>query len=220
MNIGKFVKHNTKVNKRVAKDMAKQERSISFLQNARGISKQSSFSKVFKPKGDKSQNISISFNDNIIADANFDLTNRLTPNFDNTNDYPLTRNKTKVLNFENMKFTREESDPTFRPNVFNESNSFNTADHYFGYSNPYFKMNNRRNTSKISNQFDPVRRYDYSIPPLKTENLRQISNACSRNSSIPLIAKDISIVKSSETASFGIQTRKNSRYVSQPMAIK
>lgn len=223
INIGKFVKKNTEINKRIAKDLAKQDRSISYLQNARGISKQSSIPRNFKNDNKMPSNI-------LNAPANFHGSSIVDTNL--INDYPITRNKTKIFGFGDIKFTREESDPAFRPNVFNEANAFNTADHYFGFSNPIRSMVQRKNTSNVSG-FNPFRdksnpsispkltpsKLDYNIPALRTENLRQLSNVGSRNSSIPLDLANAVKMKS-DTASFGILTRRSNKNVSQPVPIK
>jgi len=228
MNIGKVVKRNTSINKRTAKAAEKQHSTISFLQNARGISKQSSIGKAFKKDKSVFKNPS-----NIgTTPRNFaHMQNTSIPNFDRYTDYPLTRNKTKVLNFENMGFMREESDPAYRPSVFNEGNNFNTADHYFDLGiNSKISYPIHKNASNVSgfNLFRessnsvrspkfPDKKDEQYFAPLKTENLKYES----KNLENTLQVQNPNEKKLSETPSFGKNKKqRNNRIVSQPMPIK
>mmetsp|Transcript_18322 Transcript_18322/g.21070 ORF Transcript_18322/g.21070 Transcript_18322/m.21070 type:complete len:117 (+) Transcript_18322:396-746(+) len=81
-------------------------------------------------------------------DYNFcDRVERNTSEVSNKLDVNWTRTKTKVFSIDAMKYMREESDPAFRPSVFNENNNFTTADHYFGLSNSPWRAISRNNLS-------------------------------------------------------------------------
>jgi len=226
MNIGKKVKLNTNKGKKPNTAFAVVEdrnfSSVSFLQDVRNISKTSSIKPNSKSLG---------------------MHNKITSGFKNPNRNPsilrmydkigsggslvsekfgqghFTRNKTKVFNLDgNTKFGREESDPAYRQSVFNEGNSFQTADHYFGLHNPSHPFDN----FQPSNPFNIVKEISVTkgknpsqsiMPRLKHENFQGSRNLNVENS-FPYMNM------SNNTASFGQINLRSGRRVSQPIQIK
>lgn len=219
LNIGKKVKMNTKNGNVTLRPEEKQLSSVSFLQDARNISKTSSFNQMQKIPS------LIKMNSNL-HNANYDynFAGIIGRNFSDTlnkfNASPFTRNKTKVYNFDtSVRFGREESDPAFRQSIFNEQNQFKTADHYFDFnSNPWAGIQ-RQNTSnplnitvvrEISAPKSPKFASNSQMPRLKTENLSPSIGAPSRTSSTPFVSN-------SHTASFGQKNLRSGKTISQPV---
>lgn len=192
--------------------------SVSYLQDNRNISKTSSinpnsnclnmvkFSSGLKNLGPNQSNFNF-FEKNV------------SYGMDKLSHGHFTRNKTKVFNLEGgNRFCREESDPAYRQSVFNETNQFHTADHYFGlqnFSHPFdkFQTSNPSNiVREISipkvKKIDPPR-----MPPLKAENF-QNNNRSTREMSHPYMSR------SSHTASFGQINLRNGKNISTPIACK
>ena len=149
------------------------------LQEARNISKATSTNR------DPQKSVSFLKNDNPVNHIyEYNYFNNERNNSEVSNKCvmaPWTRNKTRIFSLDSIKYWREESDPAFRPSVFNETNQFITADHYFGYSsNPWPSMvrNNpsnplfNQNKECITNLKSPRFADKNIMPPLKTENLK------------------------------------------------
>lgn len=181
-NIGKKIKENaiSAINKNNFKRENKQISNISMLQEARNISKATS--------NNLDHNKSISYLKNDIPVGNMfecNFFNNERNNSEVSNKLlmaPWTRNKTRIFSIDTIKYWREESDPAFRPSVFNENNQFIPADHYFGFSsNPWTSMTRNNPSNPIFNQnketftnLKSPRFADKNImPPLKTENLKK-----------------------------------------------
>ncbi|CAI2360938.1 unnamed protein product [Moneuplotes crassus] len=208
MNIGKKVKknvHGYKPNVAFAED--RNFSNVSFLQDARNISKTSSIGRKSNPfnyatpsggfKNPFDKNSSIAFD-----------------KFSNPGNFG--RNKTKVLNFDNVnRFGREESDPSYRQSIFNDSNQFQTADHHFGLTNnfsPGFYSGLRSNPmNMVEKELSNPRiqaANPQQMPRLQMDNF-QSSNMNTKNPSIP------NLEGSHNTASFGQLNLRSGRTVSQ-----
>lgn len=114
MNIGKTIKMTTKGNKIQVgkKSQGRELSSMSFLQDARNISKTSSMGHQKVPSFVR---FGSHMNQNSIDYGMANLFGRNNSNlFEKYGQSPLTRNKTKVFNYDIFtKFGREESDPNY-----------------------------------------------------------------------------------------------------------
>jgi hypothetical protein len=124
-DIGVKVKFDSK--KRNQKDFEKQISNISYLQDARGISKTFSNPGEAKfPMGNYRFD-SIARFDNSLGKA---VDRNISEYSERFIQSPFTRNKSKMFGLDPMHILREESDPNIRPNVFNEHAPFNLFDSY------------------------------------------------------------------------------------------
>lgn len=219
LNIGKKIKQTTKGNLNVVGKHTEHRElsSVSFLQDARNISKTSS---IGKPKGPSFVQFNSHLSNNDYAFTNMYGKN-ISIGFEKFGASPFTRNKTKIFNYDSiMRFGREESDPTYRPSVFNGGGQFDIFDSHlnpFGYGP---KSNNNSNPLNISvvREISNGRGLGFtnpqnSIPPFKMDNLAPMLRQQSRNSSTPHISHG-------NTASFGEKSLRNGKTISQPIVKK
>ncbi len=127
----------------------------------------------------------------------------------------MVRNTTKVFNYEaNARFCREESDPSLRQSIFNESNQFYPADHMFGMQTSipqYMIPSLKSNPMNMEGDMNPLKipsQGPQQMLPLQHDNL-QLNPL---NGKVPSIPK---LDRSNNTASFGQISLRSGRTISQ-----